>query len=81
MTPAEQYGAVLEAVELASQQNEEFSTDEVWPLLDFVPTNRNIIGKAFSESARLNVIRGTERFIRSSRPLAKGRRVQVWTAA
>ena len=53
----------------------------MWPLLDVVPTERNVIGKAFAEANRLGEIVGTERFIRSTRPESKGRRVQVWQPA
>lgn len=72
------YEAALKAVREARDLHEEFSTDDVWPLLDGVPAERNVVGKAFSEACRQGWIVGTERFIRSSRPEAKGRRVQVW---
>jgi len=75
------FDLVLAAVQDAAALNDEFTADDVWPLLDFIPTERNIVGKAFSEANRLGLITGTERFIRSVRPEAKGRRVQVWRAA
>lgn len=76
-----QFTAVLDAVKAASAELDEFTTDDVWPRLGFEPDERNMVGKAFSEAARLGYITGTERFVRSRRPEAKGRRVQVWTAS
>lgn len=75
------YDATLVAVLQASHTLDEFTTDDVWPLLDFVPAERNVVGKAFAEAARRGWIVGTERFVRSTRPEAKGRRVQVWQPA
>ena len=72
------FEAVLKAVRQAKETTDEFSTDDVWPLLDAAPVERNVVGKAFAELARRGEIVGTERFIRSTRPEAKGRRVQVW---
>ena len=60
--------AALNAVRQAAERHDEFTTDDVWPLLDIVPAERNVVGKAFSEACRLGEIIGTERFIRSSRP-------------
>lgn len=76
-----EFDGVLDAVISASQRYDEFTTDDVWPLLNFVPSERNVVGKAFSEAARRGLIVGTERFIKSTRPEAKGRRVQVWQLA
>jgi hypothetical protein len=75
------FEAALAAVRQAAERYDEFSTDDVWPLLDVAPAERNVVGKAFSEACRQGLIVGTERFIRSSRPEAKGRRVQVWQTA
>jgi len=75
-----EFTRVLEAVRKAAALYDEFTTDDVWPLLDFTPVERNIVGKAFAEAARLGIIEGTERFVRSNRTEAKGRRVQVWRA-
>lgn len=75
------YTAAYQAVLHASDLHTEFTTDDVWPLLDVVPGERNVVGKAFSEACRQGLIVGTERFIRSKRPEAKGRRVQVWRKA
>ena len=75
------FEVALAAVRQAAERYDEFSTDDVWPLLDVVPAERNVVGKAFSEACRRGWIVGTERFIRSSRPEAKGRRVQVWRPA
>jgi hypothetical protein len=80
MTSTE-FAQVLNAVRDAAALHDEFTTDDVWPLLNFTPSERNIVGKAFSEANRLGFIQGTERFVRSSRPEAKGRRVQVWRAS
>lgn len=76
-----EFAAVLAAVDRAASMHDEFTTDHVWPLLDFTPHERNVVGKAFAEAARLGHIVGTERFVRSTRQEAKGRRVQVWTKA
>jgi hypothetical protein len=78
--PPTEFARVLGAVQDAAALNDEFTTDDVWPLLNFTPTERNIVGKAFAEANRIGLIEGTERFIRSTRPEAKGRRVQVWRA-
>lgn len=73
-----EFARVLAAVRAASERHAEFTTDDVWPLLGFEPSNRNIIGKAFGEAHRIGLIEGTERFLMSKRTEAKGRRVQVW---
>ena len=75
------YEAALKAVRRACELFDEFTTDDVWPLLDVLPAERNVVGKAFSDLNRQGEIVGTERFIRSTRPEAKGRRVQVWMPA
>lgn len=75
---AREFDRVLAAVRQAAEGGDGFTTDDVWPLLGFVPIERNVVGKAFAEAARRGWITGTERFIRSTRPEAKGRRVQVW---
>jgi len=72
------YTAAFKAVREAAERYDEFTTDDVWPLLDVTPAERNVVGKAFSEACRQGLIVGTERFVRSSRPESKGRRVQVW---
>ena len=72
------FDLVLVAVKEAARTLPEFTTDDVWPLLGFVPTERNVVGKAFSEACRQGYIVGTERFVKSKRAEAKGRRVQVW---
>jgi len=72
------FEAALAAVRLASERFDEFCTDDIWPLLDAALAERNVVGKAFSEACRRGWIEGTERFVRSTRPEAKGRRVQVW---
>jgi hypothetical protein len=73
---------VLVAVRQASQEHPEgFCTDDIWPLLGFVPTERNIIGAAFQEAHARGWITGTERFVKSRRKEAKGRRVQMWVRA
>ena len=73
---------VMRAIRAASERYPDgFTTDDVWPLLSHVPVERNVIGKAFSHAYNRGVIEGTERFVQSTRPESKGRRVQVWKAA
>lgn len=75
------FDVVLSAVVRAADLHDEFCTDQVWPLLERAPVERNVIGKAFAEAARTGRIEGTERFVRSTRPESKGRRVQLWRKA
>ena len=75
------FTAALKAVRQASDLHAEFTTDDVWPLLDVAPGERNVIGKAFSEACRRGLIVGTDRFVKSNRTESKGRRVQVWRKA
>lgn len=75
------YEHALNAVRQAAADLGEITTDDVWPYLGVVPAERNVIGKAFSEASRRGLIVGTERFVKSRRPEAKGRRVQVWRSA
>jgi hypothetical protein len=72
---------ILRAIRTASARHDEFTTDDVWRLLSRIPAERNTIGKAFAEANRRGMIEGTERFVKSSRPESKGRRVQVWRRA
>jgi hypothetical protein len=76
-----EFERVLDAIQRACSRFHEFTTDEVWSLLDFVPTQRNIVGKAFAEAHRLGWIKGTGRYVKSTRPEARGRAVQVWRPA
>lgn len=78
--PSTEFVKVLAALRRVAERGVEFTTDEVWFELDFTPTERNIIGKAFAEANRTGIIQGTERFVQSGRSEAKGRRVQVWRA-
>lgn len=73
-----EFDQCLTALRQASEQYEFLTTDDFWPLLGFQPRERNNVGKAFSEANRLGWIKGTEQFVRSKRPEAKGRRVQLW---
>lgn len=81
MSASAEFGTILLAVRAAAMEGGDFTTDDVWPRLGFVPAERNMVGKAFAEAARRGWIVGTERFVRSTRREAKGRRVQVWRAA
>lgn len=81
MTCSDDLTLVLEAVRRAAAEHDEFTTDDVWPYLEEAPAERNVIGKAFAEAARRGEITGTERFVKSTRREAKGRRVQVWRTA
>lgn len=84
MSVRSEFDVVYEALERAAQAHDQLTTDDVWPLLpnegaDLV--QRNNVGKAFAEGHRRGILIATERFVKSSRPLAKGRRVQVWLSA
>lgn len=73
-----EYEMCLHSLSLAAKDHETLIADTLWPYLDHPPLIRNNVGKAFSEAARLGWIEGTERFVKSTRRAAKGRRVQVW---
>ena len=81
MTSLTEFQRVLAAVNDAAALNDEFTTDDVWPLLGDLPIEPNLVGKAFAEANRRGLIEGTERFVQSTRRNARGRRVQVWRAA
>jgi hypothetical protein len=81
MTGTPEYRRVLTVIRELLTEGHEFTTDDVWPRLGFIPIEPNVVGKGFSELNRLGEIEGTERFVKSKRPEARGRRVQVWTAA
>jgi hypothetical protein len=81
VTATRDFVEAVRAVYTAADRLDEFTTDDVWPLLEWIPTERNVIGKAFLEARRRGYIVGTERFVRSTRPESKGRRVQVWRRA
>ena len=68
----------IEAIRQAAHLYEELTSDDVWPLLQQPPSEPAVVGKAIVEAKRLRLIYGTERFVRSKRPEARGRRVQVW---
>lgn len=81
MTATTEFVHVLATIRTVADRGEEFTTDDVWFELDFIPSERNVVGKAFSEANRIGIIEGTERFVQSRRTEAKGRRVQVWRVA
>ena len=45
------YEAALKAVRRACELFDEFTTDDVWPLLDVPPAERNVVGKVSSTSS------------------------------
>ena len=71
--------AVTQIRQLASER-EEFTSDDLYPLLEVEPDDPNQIGYAFNEAKRLGIISATGRIKRSKRPAAKGRNVQIWQA-
>lgn len=72
------FAQVMQALRDAAHALPKLITDDVWPHLAAPPSERNVIGKAFSEANRLGILRPTEQFVKSRRPESKGRRVQVW---
>lgn len=71
--------AVTQIRQLATER-EEFTSDDLYPLLEVEPDDPNQIGAAFREAARLGIIELSEKTIRSRRPAAKGRRIQCWSS-
>lgn len=57
-----------------------FTSDSVWDSLpEGLHVGRpNLLGELFKDSARARRIVGSGRWVKSDRPEARGRRVQVW---
>lgn len=57
-----------------------FTSDDLWSSLpeDLHVGRPNLIGELFKVAAEAGRIHGSSRFVRSDRPEARGRRIQVW---
>lgn len=57
-----------------------FTSDSVWDSLpaDLLVGRPNLLGELFKDAAQARRIVGSGRWVRSERPEARGRRIQVW---
>lgn len=67
-------------IRVLAQEKQEFTSDDLYPLLEVEPSDPNQIGYAFNEAKRLGIISATGRIKKSKRPAAKGRNLQIWQA-
>lgn len=54
------------------------TADDIYPLMKRQPNEPNAVGSAFRLARQRGLLQGTERFVLSERPEARGRRIQVW---
>jgi hypothetical protein len=64
-----------------AEDRDYITSDDLYDKLLMKPHDPNQIGAAFRRAARLGIIQRTGRITPSKRPEAKGRQIQLWSAA
>lgn len=67
----------LRAVQEVALKQRLLTCDDIHPLID-EPSHHNKWGPVFNDAQKLGMVRPTRTFVKSKRPLAKGRNLQVW---
>lgn len=81
-SPERWRGVLDQAIRTVAQKNEQFTTDDVWEYLHeneiAVPSETRSIGGAMKRAAAEGIIRPTDRFVNSERPICHSRPNRVW---
>lgn len=56
----------------------EFTSDDLRAVIQEQPPSPNAVGAAFAAAEAQGICEGTDRFVKSARPEARRRRIQVW---
>lgn len=70
-------GDSLSAVKKVARKSKTFTTDEVWPLVDY-PVEPRIMGSLMRMAEVEGIASPTNRFVISERPECHSRPVRVW---
>lgn len=71
----------LEIIRTLASEREQLTSDDLYAHLEQEPHDPNQIGSAFREASKRGIIKATGTIVRSKRPEAKGRNIQVWRAS
>jgi hypothetical protein len=68
----------LEVIAQLAQHKREFTTDDVWEMLDLRPREPRALGAMMREAASRRIVSATDRYRNSERPACHARPVRVW---
>lgn len=72
---------IMETIrEVAEQKQHGFTSDDIWDALKFKPSDGRLIGHALHRLFKMDIIRATDLYIASRRPINKRRKIRLFTA-
>lgn len=74
------YGEALDAIEKISRRQRYMTSDDLYSEVS-PPPHHNSVGAVFHEADRIGLLKATGRIVKSVRPSAKRRNIQLWESA
>lgn len=68
------------AVEYLTHTRDQFTADDVWPLLTSMPKNNKALGAVMQNAHRDGIIKPTSHFVQTQRASSHARPLRVWAA-